>query len=810
MNGKYRLPRVAGLAVAAVLAGGAIAAPARAETDGDSPGEPIIVTAQMRSQPLEDVPITVRVIDAATIDMHAADDMARLAAFVPGLAIDASSPTQPRIAIRGITTTDFGIGTDPAVGVYVDGVYAGRSGGEITQFNDIEHIEVLKGPQGTLLGRNSAAGGISIITRKPVDHFEAETMVRAGNYGKVRVDGMVNVPLTSTLALRVSGVFNRRDGLYTDAATGQRRNRQLNWSGRAQLRWRPDTETDVLLTWFHDQVDQDARPSIRVVPLSSRTPAVGAPASTWIDPLRTPITNDVSDNPERRNLNEVSLHLERRMGAVTLSAITDWRHFSTFNREDEDSTNRADLYLDSSNAERNTTFYQELRLSGASHLVDWVAGASFNDEKAGQVSGVGLTTDSIDTILSNIGQGTPFHDLQTGLIDAYGLPISVLGQSWDEAMINHGHYQAWAAFGDAIWHVTPRLNLTTGLRYTRDIKHFSWFNGSRSAPGLDAAMATLNSLGALALAGVSPSAFAFDVIFDMSAYASIPCENGVTVAENVTCKRSARYGNLSPRAVLDYRIAPGVLLFAGFSRGYKAGGFTATQPGSTFRNELVDNYEAGIKADLRKLGLVMNLSGFHYVYNNRQTLRLETPAGSLVSQYVTDTSDEQAWGADFDTNWTPRALPVSLYAQGQYIDATYRRRVNTSGQDLAGQPTGTPMWSVAGGARLTRPLGRWGLFAMDVSHAYTSVCRTNAETLAQGFCGGNVGAFVLNGARNRTDLKIAATRADGGLSFGFFVQNLFDNRYVQRVSMISASALGTPYAVLTNPRFFGGEIKVHF
>ena len=142
------------------------------------------------------------------------------------------------------------------------------------------------------------------------------------------------------------------------------------------------------------------------------------------------------------------------------------------------------------------------------------------------------------------------------------------------------------------------------------------------------------------------------------------------------------------------RIAPGVLLFAGFSRGYKAGGFTATQPGSTFRNELVDNYEAGIKADLRKLGLVMNLSGFHYVYNNRQTLRLETPAGSLVSQYVTDTSDEQAWGADFDTNWTPRALPVSLYAQGQYIDATYRRRVNTSGQDLAGQPTGTPMWSV--------------------------------------------------------------------------------------------------------------------
>jgi iron complex outermembrane receptor protein len=316
----------------------------------------------------------------------------------------------------------------------------------------------------------------------------------------VRVDGMVNVPLTSTLALRVSGVFNRRDGLYTDAATGQRRNRQLNWSGRAQLRWRPDTETDVLLTWFRPgrsgRAAEHPGRSALVPDACCRRPGLDLDRSaTDTDHQRRFRQSRTAQS------NEVSLHLERRMGAVTLSAITDWRHFSTFNREDEDSTNRADLYLDSSNAERNTTFYQELRLSGASHLVDWVAGASFNDEKAGQVSGVGLTTDSMDTILSNIGQGTPFHDLQTGLIDAYGLPVSVLGQSWDEAMINHGHYQAWAAFGDAIWHVTPRLNLTTGLRYTRDIKHFSWFNGSRSAPGLDAAMATLNSLGALALAG---------------------------------------------------------------------------------------------------------------------------------------------------------------------------------------------------------------------------------------------------------------------------------------------------------------------
>jgi iron complex outermembrane receptor protein len=139
-------------------------------------------------------------------------------------------------------------------------------------------------------------------------------------------------------------------------------------------------------------------------------------------------------------------------------------------------------------------------------------------------------------------------------------------------------------------------------------------------------------------------------------------------------------------------------------------------------------------------------------------------------------------GADFDTNWTPRALPVSLYAQGQYIDATYRRRVNTSGQIWPDSPPERRWRSVAGGARLTRPLGRWGLFAMDVSHAYTSACRTNAETLAQGFCGGNVGAFVLNGARNRTDLKIAATRADGACPSGSL------SRTCSTTAMFSGSA----------------------
>ena len=135
--------------------------------------EEITVTAQLRAQSLQDVPIAMQVVDRALIEDVAAEDMSDLNGFVPGLVVSGDSPTQPRYQIRGIQTGDFGVGTDPAVGVYVDGIYAARSGASMLAFNDIERIEVLKGPQGTLFGRNSAAGAISIVTTQPSHEFDS-------------------------------------------------------------------------------------------------------------------------------------------------------------------------------------------------------------------------------------------------------------------------------------------------------------------------------------------------------------------------------------------------------------------------------------------------------------------------------------------------------------------------------------------------------------------------------------------------------------------------------------------------------------
>lgn len=205
--------------LASTVATFAMVAAQAQEVDTDE--DVIVVTAQQRVQSSQDVPISLQVLDSEFIDALAADDMGDLDAFVPGLDVSNGSPTQPRYSIRGITTSDFGVGTDPAVGVYVDGIYAARSGASLLAFNDVERIEVLKGPQGTLFGRNSAAGAVSIVTRSPSDEVEGRVAVRVGSHNRIRTEAMFNMPITENLAVRANVLMNKADGWLTDADTGE-------------------------------------------------------------------------------------------------------------------------------------------------------------------------------------------------------------------------------------------------------------------------------------------------------------------------------------------------------------------------------------------------------------------------------------------------------------------------------------------------------------------------------------------------------------------------------------------------------------
>jgi iron complex outermembrane receptor protein len=764
--------------------------------------EEIVVTAQRRTQSLQDVPIAMQVVDRTLIQDVAAENIGDLNGFVPGLVISDNSPTQPRYQIRGIQTGDFGVGTDPAVGVYVDGIYAARSGASLLAFNDVERIEILKGPQGTLFGRNSAAGAISIVTRQPEDEFHSLLRARFGEHGKQYYEGMLNTPISDTVALRINGVYNKSDGWLQDAATGQDLMPEENWAGRAALRWEFSDKTSATLSWDHDDLDQLARPAIGLLRVQAGQTQVPFPAdpARYIDPRNAPVYNDVVGNEESRKLDQLNLFIDHSFGAADFRSSTSWRQFETVNREDEDGTNLIATYFDTANIEDNESFYQEFKLSGKTASIDWVGGVSYYKEDADQISDTHTYTDGIDTLGVNLGIFDPTFPLYTGtsmFIEPLGL--TMLGMPWREAMYNRGDFEAFAAFGDVIWHLTDRTNLTFGLRYTHDKKKFTWINGPHETPELDQLVAALDQQGFFTDVGIPAQLYRFaDVVFPVDTP-----PGGLT--------RQDSWDDVSPRLVLDHKVASNVMVFGSLAKGYKAGGYNSTEVGSEFENEDVWNVETGVKSAFPDAGVILNASVFYYIYENKQAIALANDvAGSDIPQYVIDTSDEKAWGVDVDAQWRP-VDQLRLYANVAFIDATYKERVTrgTDPLDLSGEPTGEPYFSAALGASYGWALGASGDLELSSRYAYRGKSRCNSDSERQGTCALQ-SAFEVGEATQRLDLRLAWTSASEMFGLAAFVTNLLDDQYVTGINNITTETFGTPFASISEPRLWGVEATVSF
>lgn len=767
--------------------------------------EEIVVTAQRRTQSLQDVPIAMQVVDSTLIKDVAAENIGDLNGFVPGLVVSDGSPTQPRYQIRGIQTGDFGVGTDPAVGVYVDGIYAARSGASLLAFNDVERIEVLKGPQGTLFGRNSAAGAISIITRQPENEFHSLLRARFGEYGKQYYEGMLNTPLSDSLALRINGVYNKSDGWLQDAATGQDLMPEKNWAGRAALRWQLSDKTGATLSWDHDDLDQLARPAIGLLRVQAGQTQIPFPAdpATYIDPRHAPVYNDVVGNEESRQLDQVNLFIDHSFAGADFRSSTSWRQFDTVNREDEDGTNLIATYFDTANIEDNESFYQEFKLSGKTASLDWVGGVSYYQEDANQISDTHTYTDGIDTLGVNLGifdaLGIPFplYAGTSAFIAPFG--ATMLGMPWREAMYNRGDFQAFAGFGDVIWHLNDRTNLTVGLRYTHDKKKFTWINGPHETPELDQVVAALDQAGFFSMFPIPPEAYRFsDIVFQVD-----------TPPGGVTKNNS--WDDVSPRLVLDHKITSNVMVFGSLAKGYKAGGYNSTEVGSQFENEDVWNLEAGFKSVFPEAGVILNASAYYYIYKNKQAIVLANDvAGSDIPQYVIDTSDEKAWGLDVDAQW--RATDqLRLYANVAFIDATYKDKVTrgTDPLDLTGEPTGEPYLSAALGASYGWALGASGDLELSSRYAYRGKSRCNADSQRQGTCALQ-SVFKVGEATNRLDLRLGWTSASEMFGLAAYVTNVLDDQYVTGINNITTATFGTPFASISEPRQWGVEATVSF
>jgi iron complex outermembrane receptor protein len=805
------------LAGASIGARAQAAAPDAAASAAADDAQVVTVTAQGRKQEVQKVPIAIQLIGPQEIAKVGAVNLAQVADFVPGLSIDASQPTQPSYALRGLGNGDFGIGTDAPVGVYVNGIYTGKTGGALLNFNDVKRVEVLKGPQGTLFGRNSAGGAISIVTNDPDSQHLVSGLVRVGNYGTVHAEGVLNQPLSEDLSVRVSAVGEKSDGWATNTVDGKKNPQAHTWGTRLGARWSPGDATSAVLTWEHEDLNERPRPVWAVA-----TPDGSGGVASWIDPRHSPLANDVVGGKEARTFNGLNLRIEHELtDRILLTSTTGWRHFNSVNLEDNDGTANPATYLATGNFEKSTTFEQEFRLNGKSKAADWLVGVSFANEHARQTSRVDTNSTTLDPVLEQVidqqlvaaGQpplpGAPFA-LLTGIGQMAGIPdFNLLGQDWKEGIQNTLAAHSEALMGDVIWHVGDRTNVTTGVRFTQDTKKFSWYNPLRSAPGLDAQLAALSPdfFNQLVAAGAidQPTADGLSGLAQGLQATNIEFTNPEWVAAPVHASKTSH--NTSPRLVIDHQLTPDMMVYGSVTRGYQAGGFNSVSTqanGGRFDPETITSYELGAKGRMSGAGISYSAALFHYLFKNLQAITLDH--STAVPVYVVTVSDVEATGVDGELNWQV-AAPVRVFVNGEWIDQKYQGQRNRApgANDLTGQPYGTPSLSLAAGIDFTLALAG-GKAEWSLQGSHIGATRCNADSAAQGSCL-STPAFKVGEARERVDTRIGWSAAGDHWGMTLIVNNLLDKRYVSGLSNLSA-AVGVPYAAsYTDPRKFQIEFS---
>nr|WP_315392087.1 TonB-dependent receptor [uncultured Duganella sp.] len=786
--------------IAIAFAGTSAASHAYAQEDIQK----VVVTAQSRSQSAQDVPISMEVVTAKDIRNLGAKDLGDLNGYLPGLAVDATQATQPLFGIRGVQAGDFGIGTDMPVGIYVDGVYTGKTGGALMNFIDVQRVEVLKGPQGTLFGRNSAAGAISIVTNEPEDTLDANGHVKVGEYGRRNLDAMLNVPLGAGTAARLVFVRAESDGWARNVTTGEHAAGDKSWAARLSLKQKISDAT-LNLTLEHEQLRQKGWPAFGVVkdpalPFAGFTGVYDAAyAANFVDPRKAPLENDIG-GAERRIFDGATLRAELPLGGVTLRSITAYRTFSTFNQTDNDGTARSDFSLTNTDQKQAYNWQQEFKLSGKTDHLDWIAGASFYDNRERQASTALLNTATLDNV-SLLGGGNA--DL-AGLFDALG-QAGVPGVDatsnfpWGETTHNYLKTRAFSIYQDVIWHAAPSTNVTFGLRWSRDRKNMEWHVPGRQSPALDD---MLNTYGPAA--GLDASALPSNQIF----YAA-----GQLAATPVRSTKS--WTDWSPRLVLDHKLTPDLLLFASLSKGYQAGGFnvfTPPNPSSasarerdpSYDPEKMTNLELGFKLYAPAIKATLNGSVFAYRFKNLQDIKLG--GTGPIPTYNVVNSDQQAKGLDLDGRMRVSSN-LTLFAGLELIDQTYKsyRTIDDSGAvlDLSGQTVGTPTFSGMGGVNASWE-GLGGRISTTLQGTYQSKARCNDDTRALQCL--TAPAFRTGAARTKADLRLGWDNANGKFGIALLVNNLFDKQYVHTLDG-QTKPFGLPYAIVTPPRTISVELR---
>jgi outer membrane receptor protein involved in Fe transport len=699
----------------------------------DTSDEEIVVTAQGRSQLLSDVPVAISAVSAETLQNSGANDIRQLNQVAPSLLVSSTgSEANGSARIRGIGTVGDNPGLESSVPVFIDGVYRSRSGIGLNELGEIDRVEVQRGPQGTLGGRNSSAGLISIYSKKPSFTFGGSGELTYGNYDFMRGATSVTGPISEQLAFRVDGVYVKRNGFYRDDQNGHDVNNRDRYFLRGQLLFEPTDALSVRLIADYTSRKEECCAATYVDGTVNQfignlnTPSAVGAASTAtsnniINVLRDlgqPLAafnqgygRNISVSANRVFTGETkdygfSGQIDYDFGGATLTSITAYRQYRSGQASDTDYGEVDILYrAPSDDAYRQFhTFTQELRLQGEAlgGKLDWLVGGFFANEKLtvrdnlrfgnqyGRfancriISGGGLAFAYNPTAQSCI---TPsLRPTVSGALGAAG-PLIVSAFDRLDTMNNVGttndrYFQNgtnWALFTHNIVHITDTVNLTLGLRYTKDKKKFD------ATFGNDNSICTANQA-ALASLLTTPAAATAGAVIGLSCQGNSTAElNGVSIRDD------RNEDQITGTAILSWKPIDDLLLYTSFARGYKAGGFNLDRsalksPVPTFASvggaqalvgnlqfdpELVDSYELGAKFSNGPFGL--SVSAFRSDFSSFQ---LNTFNGTVFLVQNVNGCDNLVGGPNADTD-------QNLSAAGTNFNAA----PNTTGSCAAGDIT---------------------------------------------------------------------------------------------------------------------------
>ena len=618
--------------------------------------EQIIVSAQKREQSQQDVPISMTVFNSQRLELGRIDSLDDYFAFTPNVALfNEGSRSEVGISIRGVQQLG---GNTQIFGQYIDevSVASGRFTTNINpQLQDIERIEVLKGPQGTLFGRNAAAGAISIHTKKPDNDFYAEGTVDYGRFNTALVRGIVNVPIVEDkLMARAVAFFDRSDGFVKNVNPAGTDADWENWGGRLSLRFMPNdritidssvTYQDenegaiarVGIGFFQSQLDFDLC-AATFPPLGGACPP--DPEVNNADNRRL-INHDL---PEFTDNNQLTLinKIEYEGNGFTVTSVTGYLDHSRIQVQDADRTSLAGEAR--SSAVEFTTFSQELRVqsNNPDADVDWIVGAFYGEDK----------TENFLTFIDLGLIGSEFFDTSCC---GGGRGFGLFTQRRDDFT------DSFAVFADATWHATDKLDLTAGVRFSHDKAGVSGFLG---------ACCTVN---ALELSNVDPETFRPSIDDSQGLGALVGINPDVEEIGRVT----ASFDDISPRFVATYFANDDLTVYASASRGYKSGGLetSSSARGRPFDEEHLWNYEVGAKGAALGGRLQVNAAAFYMDWRDLQVTSFvdvpnETGGGFRTVRIVDNAGQAKVKGFELDLLARP-FQGVSLAGAVGFIDGEF-------------------------------------------------------------------------------------------------------------------------------------------